>query len=286
MGYVYGDNLVFSGPREVTYKIYEDLKLSMWMRIDGCLGPSVAAGDAPEVRCLNRIFRWVPETDSSPAAIELEADPRHQQIIKKQLGLMNSSKGVVTPGVKASSPELGENLVGEDATSFRSLTMRSSYLAEDRPEMRFAVREIARLMSSPCETGMCWLKRLGRFLIDQPRTVQSFPMQQPVPHFTAFHDSDHAGCVRTRNSTTCVALCHGSHLIKFISATQTPIALSPAESEWYAKVRAASVVIGAASMSKDLGRTLACHLKGDSTSADGIGNRRGAGKIRHIHTPT
>ena len=152
--------------------------------------------------------------------------------------------------------------------------------------MRFAVREIARLMSSPCETGMCWLKRLGRFLIDQPRTVQSFPMQQPVPHFTAFHDSDHAGCVRTRNSTTCVALCHGSHLIKFISATQTPIALSPAESEWYAKVRAASVVIGAASMSKDLGRTLACHLKGDSTSADGIGNRRGAGKIRHIHTPT
>ena len=39
-------------------------------------------------------------------------------------------------------------------------------------------------------------------------------------------------------------------------------------------------------MSKDLGRDLACHLRGDSTSADGIGNRRGAGKIRHIHTPT
>ena len=31
---------------------------------------------------------------------------------------------------------------------------------------------------------------------------------------------------------------------------------------------------------------MACHLRGDSTSADGIGNRGGAGKIRHIHTPT
>ena len=70
---------------------------------------------------------------------------------------MKVSKGVVTPGVKSSSPELGENLVGEAATSFRSLTMRSSYLAEDRPEMRFAVREIARLMASPCDTGMMWL---------------------------------------------------------------------------------------------------------------------------------
>ena len=152
--------------------------------------------------------------------------------------------------------------------------------------MRFAVREIARLMSEPCATGMAWLKRLGRFLIDHPRVVQSFPLQAPVSHFTAFHDSDHAGCIRTRHSTTCVALCHGSHMLKFISATQTPIALSPAESEWYAKVRAASVVIGATSMGRDLGRDLAAHLMGDSTSADGIGNRRGVGKIRHLHTPT
>ena len=83
-----------------------------------------------------------------------------------------------------------------------------------------------------------------------------------------------------------MALCHGAHLIKFVSATQVPIALSPGESEWYAKVRAASIVLGAASMAKDLGRSLSCHLRGDSTSADGIGNRRGAGKIRHIHTPT
>ena len=51
--------------------------------IDGCMGPSVASGDVLEVRCLNRIFRWVPATDSTPEAIELEADPRHQQIIRK-----------------------------------------------------------------------------------------------------------------------------------------------------------------------------------------------------------
>ena len=147
--------------------------------------PSVASGDVLEVRCLNRIFRWVPATSQSQEAIELEADPRHQQIIKKQLGLMKVSKGVVTPGIKPTSPELGESLTGTAATLFRSLTMRGSYLAEDRPEMRFAVREIARLMSSPCEAGMTWLKRVGRFLVDQFGVVQTFKRQESVGYFNA-----------------------------------------------------------------------------------------------------
>ena len=286
IGYVYGDNFVFSGTRASVYDVFEAIKLKMWIRIDGCLGPSAAAGGVLEVRCLNRICRWVPESHGRHASIEFEADPRHQQLIRRDLNLMGTSKGVVTPGVKPRDADLGEQLQGDDQTLFRSICMRASYLAEDRPEMRFAVREIARLMSEPRVAGMAWLKRLGRFLVDHPRVVQSFPRQSPTSHFRAYHDSDHAGCLRTRQSTTCVALCHGSHLLKFISATQTPTALSPGESEWYAKVRAASVVIGAANMAKDLGRDLSAHVVGDSTSADGIGNRRGVGKIRHLHTPT
>eukprot|EP00971_Amphidinium_carterae_P214373 4254408-Amphidinium_carterae.1 len=64
---------------------------------------------------------------------------------------------------------------------------------------------------------------------------------------------------------------HGGHLIKFLSATQQPIALSSAESEWYAMVRTATFNIGMVNMAIDYGRTLQCRLLGDATAAAGIG---------------
>ena len=79
---------------------------------------------------------------------------------------------MVFPGVRAVEGDLGEPLEGEDATLFRSLTMRCSYLAEDRPDLRFATKEVARLMSTPCSMGMDRLKRIGRYLKCVPKLVQ------------------------------------------------------------------------------------------------------------------
>ena len=108
---------------------------------------------------------------------------------------------VVSPGVKAVNADLGELLEGEDAKLFRSLTMRCSYLAEDRPDLRFATKEVARLMSTPCSMGMDRLKRIGRYLRGVPRLVQRFERHTAPSHIMAFSDSDHAGCIRTRKST-------------------------------------------------------------------------------------
>ena len=41
--------------------------------------------------------------------------------------------------------------------------MRASYLAQDRPDIQFAVNELARGMSSPTEADALKLKRLGRY---------------------------------------------------------------------------------------------------------------------------
>eukprot|EP00973_Karenia_brevis_P012673 1719045-Karenia_brevis.AAC.1 len=51
----------------------------MWVKVEGRLGPNVAARDVQEVVCLNKIFRWVPGSASPPVAgcIEIEADARH-----------------------------------------------------------------------------------------------------------------------------------------------------------------------------------------------------------------
>ena len=102
-------------------------------------------GDVQEITCLNKIFCWV--KDDSGEAIEIEADPRHVEIICVEMKLAKTSKAVVTPGVKLPEADLGKDLHGDEQTAFRSVVMRASYLAEDRPDIRYATKEAARLMS-------------------------------------------------------------------------------------------------------------------------------------------
>ena len=83
--------------------------------------------------------------------------------------------------------------------------------------------------------------------------------------------------------------------------TQTVIGLSSGESEFYSAVKAGSVVLGCGAMLKDLGHTVKTQVVAvrqtkdpnpffeihmDATAGKGIAERRGAGKIRHIATPT
>ena len=74
----------------------------------------------------------------------------------------------------------------------------------------------------------------------------------------------------------------GSHVIKSWSKTQSLIALSSAESEFYAILKASAETLGVLSMMKDLGYTLQGEIWGDASAALGIINRHGLGKTRHI----
>eukprot|EP00974_Lingulodinium_polyedra_P052018 5004496-Lingulodinium_polyedra.AAC.1 len=60
--------------------------------------------------------------------------------------------------------------------------MRGVYLSEDRPDIKFATKEAARLMQTPCDLGMAKLKHLGRYLLGRPRLVQRMPRQKPPTH--------------------------------------------------------------------------------------------------------
>ena len=160
--------------------------------------------------------------------------------------------------------------------------MRCAYLSEDRPDIRFASKEIARLMSEPCTVAVEWQKRLVRYLSGARRLIQSMPRQAPPKHAIAWTDSDHAGCLRTRRSTSCGVLTHGHHFVKMSVTTQIPIAMSSGESELYGMTATASSLLGLQAIAADLGRTLQCILHYDATAGAGIASRRGAGKIRHL----
>ena len=74
----------------------------------------------------------------------------------------------------------------------------------------------------------------------------------------------------------------GSHLIKSWSKTQTVIALSSGEAEYYGMVKGASEALGLQAMLNDFNIDCSLVLKSDASAAVAIANRRGFGKVRHI----
>eukprot|EP00971_Amphidinium_carterae_P224183 4448201-Amphidinium_carterae.1 len=261
--FVYGDNFVTRGSRVELSWFHTELSKHMWAKIEGVLGPRPDLGDSVELLCLNRVFRWCTPEAGCAEAIEIEAD---------------APKGVTTPGVRDSSGVDGDELPSDRSTAYRSLCMRANYLSSDRPDISFASKEAARWMSKPCIAAECAVKRIARYLKARPRAVQRMERQFPRGELRCYSDSDHAGCVRTRKSTSCSVVFYGDHMLRFTCSTQQPIALSSGESEWYALVRAATVCLGMINMCADYGRLLKPRLYGDATAASGIGHRRGAGK--------
>ena len=130
------------------------------------------------------------------------------------------------------------------------------------------------------------LKRIGRFLLANPRLIWHFRRQDMPRAMDAVSDSDWAGCLSTRKSSSCTVLKFGRHVLQVSASTQTVQALSSPEAEFYALVKSASRLIGAINMSADWALTLNARLHTDSTGARGIASRRGSGKVRHVETPT
>lgn len=288
-----------------------DLKTEM-------LGPG--ATEKREVRILNRVIRW-----GSPG-VEFEADPRHSEILVEQLGLSEakgvSTPGVreekkkgeksgkdenekgeekrkrrSTGGKKEEEEDRGERDEGKDegedermspeaATQYRSAVARANFLAQDRPELLYAVKEASRSTSDPRHGDWQKLKRIGRFLKARPRVVQHFGWQNKKEEdkVKTWSDSDWAGCTSTRKSSSGGVVSISGHTLKAYSATQNVIARSSAEAEFYALVKSASVGLGVQSMARNSGEELSVELNTDSTAAMGIAYRLGLGRVRHAQT--
>ena len=180
----------------------------------------------------------------------------------------------------------GEVLSPSEATLFRALAARANYLAMDRPEVAYATKELCRFFSTPTKTGVEQLKRLIRYLAGAKRLVWMFGFQKPedAKELVVYVDTDFAGCHVTRRSTSGGAACHGAHLIKHWSTTQSTVALSSAEAELTGISKGAAQGLGLQTIARDLGIELSLKVMSDATAAIGISRRRGLGKVRHLAT--
>ena len=71
-----------------------------------------------------------------------------------------------------------------------------------------------------------------------------------------------------------------SHVIRVWATTQSVIATSSGEAEYYALVKMGSQLLGTRSMLADLGITIKLRIRTDASAAQGIAARRGLGTSR------
>ena len=112
---------------------------------------------------------------------------------------------------------------------YRALAARANYLSQDRVDIGFVVKELCRNMSKPRQSDWDRLKRLGRYLIDKTRIVNDFHYQEAPDTICVTVDTDHAGCLDTRKSTSGGVVMLGTHCIKTWSTNQQVVATSSGE---------------------------------------------------------
>ena len=142
--------------------------------------------------------------------------PRHAELIVKNLDL-EKAEGVTTPGTKEEGRTKDNNQDALDpgkASEYHAIVARINYLAADRPDIAFAVKEAAREMSNPTIGAWDRFKRIGKYLSHRPRMVIDYRWQHMPSQVCIYTDVDWAWCKQSRKSASGGRIVLGYHSIK------------------------------------------------------------------------
>ena len=151
----------------------------------------------------------------------------------------------------------GEKLQKEDGTGkgnekeFRSLVGGLNYLTHSRPDIMYSVSMVSRFMHAPSKQHVGAAKRILKYIAG---TLKKGVWYESVedPKLSGFTDSDWAGSIDDRKSTSGSVFNLGSGAITWCSKKQDSIALSSAEAEYVAAGAAAKQAIWLRKLLKDL----------------------------------
>ena len=126
----HGDDFATLATRTHIEEFKEHLSKHLLVKHFSTLGPLL---DSSEVRFLNRVIRWVvPPFGKAPERIEIEADPRHSELLINNFGSQTNNKGVNTPGERPRDSSRTIKLSPQYSTSYRSNVMRLAYFSAYR----------------------------------------------------------------------------------------------------------------------------------------------------------
>ena len=211
-------------------------------------------------------------------------------MVLKNLSLNQpGTKTATAPRIRQSAEDViridaEDPLNATDTLLFRSCLMRISYLAQDRPDISEAVKSLAQRMRDPKPSDLTALKHLARYLKGKPTTSIIYPSQALTGRIMVHVDTDFAGCLRSRKSTTGHVARLGHHVIHHGSNLQSTISLSSGEAETYGILKGTAIGLGIQSLLKDWNVKCSVSVYFDSSAARSISSRRGIGRVRHINT--
>ena len=273
---VHGDDFIVEGFEDDLRWVERLLAAKYIVKMRGIMGPDAA--DTKVIDVLNRILEWREDE------FRYEADPRHVEIMLRDMGL-EECKAATLPGAQGEALE-GEDqafLDGDTQRVYRSVVARGNFLAQDRADIRYTVKELCRRMAAPRQFDWRRLKKLCRYLRGRPRVVQRMPIGQGGDDVAnVYVDSDWAGCRESRKSTNGGALLFNGACLRCWSSTQTGLALSSGEAEYYAAVKGGAEGLYFQSLCGDLGIEVSVRVHTDSSACKGICGRTGLGRVRHM----
>jgi hypothetical protein len=196
---------------------------------------------------------------------------RHTHYAKKILEMTGIAdyKAAATPmeeRLRLSRDSTAEEV---DATLYNRIVGSLRYLIHTRPDLTYAVGYVSRFLERPTEEHLQAVKKILRYIAGTLQYGLRYGRRTGTTRLVGYCDSDLAGDIDTRKSTTGALFFLGKSLVSWQSLKQRVVALSSCEAEYIAATTAATQAIWMARLLGELlGRKLeVVELKVDSKSA-------------------
>ena len=219
-------------------------------------------------------------------AVITKPNKKHIDYILGSLNL-EQAKSSPVPGRKLDLKN--DKLLGEgDKAVYASCVGSAIYLSQDRADIKYSVKELAKRIREPRACDMQNLKTLGRYLQGAKDYGHVSVRDESPDEAVSLHcycDSDWAGDEESRKSTTGEILFLGGTAVETSSFTQQG---TPATSSGEAEMRALnhcalSAVFVRNLAQEDFGMTVSVpRIWCDSSAALQSAKKMGVGKMRHI----
>nr|GEX66427.1 retrovirus-related Pol polyprotein from transposon TNT 1-94 [Tanacetum cinerariifolium] len=169
------------------------------------------------------------QINQSPRGIFINQAKYAQEILKKH-GMTSCDSVGTTIATKHLDADLSGTPV--DQTKYRSMVGALMYLTASRPDIMHATCYCARYQAKLTEKHLTTVKRIFRCLKDTIHTGLWYSKDTGF-ELTAFSDSDHAGCLDSRKSTSGgIQFLGGDKLVRWSSKKQDCTSMSFAEAEY------------------------------------------------------
>ena len=266
------DDIYGCGPekavRQFLEELHKEINMKSEVHLPGC-------GEFFHLK-RRRIFQ-------KDGSLFIQSDSKHLAKVQKILEL-EGEKGAPTPAVAGGSSfvHAEEKLKDEDAARYKTAVGTVMYMAPDRPDCQFAIRELTKGLKDPTVGDMQALVRLTRYLIKTKTYGVKFEADENSEFLDCYSDTDWGNCKRTRKSTACGVFMVGKNVLASYCRGLAMICLSSGEAEFNGGVCASSEGLFYHQLLGFLGMNTKMRVHLDSSAARGVFQRQGAGRIRHL----